>query len=168
MALIVLVSNARSSLPSFLVPSRECTAEMEFSPAFPPMDSLIPPCTLISVQVIPGSMYGDGEMLLPRNSYFLPRPDNVKPNGLTSKLACSIPKQMVSHDTRLDGVSDALADPTKRAMLRNLASKNQSIGELAAPFTMTFPAASISACLNCRTGWPDSTRARPQVKQNHL
>jgi DNA-binding transcriptional ArsR family regulator len=49
---------------------------------------------------------------------------------------------MVSHDTRLDSIFHALADPTRRAMLRSLASKNQSIGELAVPFTMTFPAAS--------------------------
>jgi DNA-binding transcriptional ArsR family regulator len=49
---------------------------------------------------------------------------------------------MVSHDIRLDGIFHALADPTRRAMLRSLASKNQSIGELAVPFTMTFPAAS--------------------------
>jgi DNA-binding transcriptional ArsR family regulator len=42
----------------------------------------------------------------------------------------------------LDRVFQALADPTRRAMLRRLAKTEQSIGELAAPFSMTFAAAS--------------------------
>jgi DNA-binding transcriptional ArsR family regulator len=42
----------------------------------------------------------------------------------------------------LDRVFQALADPTRRAMLRRLAKSEQSIGELAAPFRMTFAAAS--------------------------
>lgn len=42
----------------------------------------------------------------------------------------------------LDRTFHALADPTRRAMLRRLASGEQSIGELAAPFTMSFAAAS--------------------------
>jgi DNA-binding transcriptional ArsR family regulator len=42
----------------------------------------------------------------------------------------------------LDRVFQALADPTRRAMLRRLAKSEQSIGELAAPFSMTFAAAS--------------------------
>jgi len=42
----------------------------------------------------------------------------------------------------LDRVFQALADPTRRAMLRRLAKREQSIGELAAPFRMTFAAAS--------------------------
>jgi DNA-binding transcriptional ArsR family regulator len=42
----------------------------------------------------------------------------------------------------LDRVFQALADPTRRAMLRRLAKSEYSIGELAAPFTMTFAAAS--------------------------
>src|ERR1700688_1037084 len=42
----------------------------------------------------------------------------------------------------LDRVFRALADPTRRAMLRRLAKSEQSIGELAAPFSMTFAAAS--------------------------
>jgi DNA-binding transcriptional ArsR family regulator len=42
----------------------------------------------------------------------------------------------------LDRVFHALADPTRRAMLRRLAKSEQSIGELAAPFSMTFAAAS--------------------------
>jgi len=42
----------------------------------------------------------------------------------------------------LDRVFQALADPTRRAMLRRLAKSERSIGELAAPFSMTFAAAS--------------------------
>jgi DNA-binding transcriptional ArsR family regulator len=42
----------------------------------------------------------------------------------------------------LDGVFHALADPTRRAMLRRLAGGERSVGELAEPFAMTFAAAS--------------------------
>jgi DNA-binding transcriptional ArsR family regulator len=42
----------------------------------------------------------------------------------------------------LDAVFRALADPTRRAMLRTLAAGEQNIGELAAPFSMSFAAAS--------------------------
>lgn len=42
----------------------------------------------------------------------------------------------------LDGVFHALADPTRRAMLRSLADGERNIGELAAPFAMSFAAAS--------------------------
>jgi DNA-binding transcriptional ArsR family regulator len=43
---------------------------------------------------------------------------------------------------RLDAVFHALADPTRRQMLRRLAERESSIGELAAPFNMTFAGAS--------------------------
>jgi DNA-binding transcriptional ArsR family regulator len=43
---------------------------------------------------------------------------------------------------KLDGVFRALADPTRRAMLRALAPGECTIGDLAAPFDMTFAAAS--------------------------
>jgi DNA-binding transcriptional ArsR family regulator len=52
---------------------------------------------------------------------------------------------MVKHQLRaatLDHTFHALADPTRRAMLRRLARGEQSIGELAAPFSMSFAAAS--------------------------
>jgi DNA-binding transcriptional ArsR family regulator len=42
----------------------------------------------------------------------------------------------------LDAVFGALADPTRRAMLRTLAAGEHPIGELAAPFQMSFAAAS--------------------------
>jgi DNA-binding transcriptional ArsR family regulator len=44
--------------------------------------------------------------------------------------------------TALDGVFRALADPTRRAMLRTLADGERNIGQLAAPFAMSFAAAS--------------------------
>ena len=50
---------------------------------------------------------------------------------------------MVSQEpASLDRVFHALADPTRRAMLRSLASGQRNISELAAPFSMSFAAAS--------------------------
>lgn len=43
---------------------------------------------------------------------------------------------------RLDAVFGALADPTRRAMLRHLARTEHTVGELAAPFDMSLAAAS--------------------------
>ncbi|HLY55150.1 MAG TPA: metalloregulator ArsR/SmtB family transcription factor [Stellaceae bacterium] len=45
-------------------------------------------------------------------------------------------------DQALDSVFHALADPTRRAMLRSLAAGERKIGDLAAPFRMSFAAAS--------------------------
>jgi DNA-binding transcriptional ArsR family regulator len=42
----------------------------------------------------------------------------------------------------LDRVFHALADPTRRAMLRSLAMGERSVGELAAPFAMSLAGAS--------------------------
>jgi DNA-binding transcriptional ArsR family regulator len=42
----------------------------------------------------------------------------------------------------LDSVFHALADPTRRAMLRSLAGGERNIGQLAQPFAMSFAAAS--------------------------
>jgi DNA-binding transcriptional ArsR family regulator len=44
--------------------------------------------------------------------------------------------------TRLDATFLALADPTRRAILARLAQSEASVGELAAPFSMTQPAIS--------------------------
>lgn len=41
----------------------------------------------------------------------------------------------------LDRIFHALADPTRRAMLRHLADGEYSVGELAEPFDMSFAAA---------------------------
>ena len=43
---------------------------------------------------------------------------------------------------RLDAVFHALADPTRRAMLRSLAAEPRSVGDLAAPYRMSLAAAS--------------------------
>lgn len=43
---------------------------------------------------------------------------------------------------RLDAVFHALADPTRREMLRTLAARERTVGELAAPFRMSLAAAS--------------------------
>jgi|SRR6185369_11098480 DNA-binding transcriptional ArsR family regulator len=45
-------------------------------------------------------------------------------------------------ENRLDTVFRALADPTRRGMLANLALGEKSIGELAEPFAMSFAGAS--------------------------
>jgi DNA-binding transcriptional ArsR family regulator len=49
---------------------------------------------------------------------------------------------VVQNPTSLDRVFHALADPTRRAMLRSLASGQRTISELAAPFSMSFAGAS--------------------------
>jgi DNA-binding transcriptional ArsR family regulator len=47
-----------------------------------------------------------------------------------------------SYPHRLDTVFQALADPTRRGMLASLALGEKSIGELAAPYEMSFAGAS--------------------------
>src|SRR5436309_13961498 len=47
-----------------------------------------------------------------------------------------------TRDARLDAVFSALADPTRRRLLGRLSRGTASIGELAAPFSMTLPAVS--------------------------
>lgn len=50
---------------------------------------------------------------------------------------------MVEHDSHtLDTVFHALGDATRRAMLGELAAGERTVGELAAPFTMSLAAAS--------------------------
>jgi DNA-binding transcriptional ArsR family regulator len=49
---------------------------------------------------------------------------------------------MVQEQASLDDIFHALADPTRRAMLATLASGPSAIGTLAAPFAMSFAAAS--------------------------
>ena len=46
------------------------------------------------------------------------------------------------NEPALDSVFHALSDPTRRAMLAQLATGERNIGELAAPFAMSFAAAS--------------------------
>jgi DNA-binding transcriptional ArsR family regulator len=49
---------------------------------------------------------------------------------------------MVERGAHLDAVFHALADPTRRAMLGQLAERGLTIGELATPFRMSFAGAS--------------------------
>jgi DNA-binding transcriptional ArsR family regulator len=49
---------------------------------------------------------------------------------------------MVERSARLDAVFHALADPTRRAMLGQLAERELTVGELATPFHMSFAGAS--------------------------
>jgi DNA-binding transcriptional ArsR family regulator len=49
---------------------------------------------------------------------------------------------MVEYNTRLDLVFHALADPTRREMLRRLAGRKHTVSELAEPFAMSLAAAS--------------------------
>ena len=49
---------------------------------------------------------------------------------------------MVEHHAELDAVFRALADPTRRAMLRDLARAPRTIGELAAPHAISLAGAS--------------------------
>lgn len=46
------------------------------------------------------------------------------------------------HSRRLDALFHALADPTRRAMLQQLAQQPHNVGDLAAPFAMSLAAAS--------------------------
>lgn len=43
---------------------------------------------------------------------------------------------------KLDSIFHALADPTRRKMLRSLSAQEHTVSELAAPFTMSLAAAS--------------------------
>jgi DNA-binding transcriptional ArsR family regulator len=49
---------------------------------------------------------------------------------------------MVERSVNLDNVFRALGDPTRRAMLRRLATQERTVGELAEPFRMSLAAAS--------------------------
>jgi DNA-binding transcriptional ArsR family regulator len=49
---------------------------------------------------------------------------------------------MVEQFAHLDAVFHALADPTRRAMIGQLAERELTIGELATPFSMSFAGAS--------------------------
>jgi DNA-binding transcriptional ArsR family regulator len=55
---------------------------------------------------------------------------------------CSFNQMVSQPPANLDKVFHALADPTRRAMLRSLATGERSVGELAAPFAMSLAGAS--------------------------
>jgi DNA-binding transcriptional ArsR family regulator len=50
--------------------------------------------------------------------------------------------RLEANDRTLNAVFAALADPTRRAIVRRLASGEATVGELAQPFTMSFQAVS--------------------------
>ncbi|HEY1779169.1 MAG TPA: metalloregulator ArsR/SmtB family transcription factor [Roseiarcus sp.] len=47
---------------------------------------------------------------------------------------------MLNHEAPLDGTFQALADPTRRAMVERLAQGPATVGELKAPLPMSLPA----------------------------
>jgi DNA-binding transcriptional ArsR family regulator len=61
------------------------------------------------------------------------------PVALQAAKEAAMFNQMV--EQQLDRVFSALSDPTRRAMLRRLASGERTVGELAQPFAMSFAAA---------------------------
>ena len=60
---------------------------------------------------------------------------------------------MAQYSSQLDAVFQALADPTRRAVLARLGTGPASIGELAAPFEMTLPSFMKHIRYLENTGW---------------
>lgn len=62
---------------------------------------------------------------------------------LTARTSCETINQMVNRSTTvLDGLFGALADPTRRAIVRRLRRGEASVSEIAAPLPMSAPAVS--------------------------
>lgn len=70
---------------------------------------------------------------------------------------------MAQYSSTLDGAFQALADPTRRAVLGRLGSGPASIGELAAPFDMALPSFMKHIHYLEKTGWV-STRKTGRVR----
>jgi DNA-binding transcriptional ArsR family regulator len=66
----------------------------------------------------------------------MPAPDR---RLLTEATAGTIVRYMPNQSTRLDGVFQALADPTRRAVLERLSGGPATTSELARPFRMALP-----------------------------
>ena len=60
---------------------------------------------------------------------------------------------MAEYSAQLDGMFQAIADPTRRAVLSRLGTGPASIGELAAPFDMALPSFMKHIRYLERTGW---------------
>src|SRR5882757_4341032 len=60
---------------------------------------------------------------------------------------------MAKYSPQLDGVFQALADPTRRAVLDRLGTGSASIGELAEPFSMALPSFMKHVHYLEKTGW---------------
>jgi DNA-binding transcriptional ArsR family regulator len=66
---------------------------------------------------------------------------------------------MAYHSARLDGIFQALADPTRRAVLQRLGRGPASISELAEPFDMALPSFMKHIRLLEESGWIQSSKA---------
>jgi DNA-binding transcriptional ArsR family regulator len=66
---------------------------------------------------------------------------------------------MEHYQERLDGVFQALADPTRRAVLGRLGRGPASISELAAPFDMALPSFMKHIRLLEESGWISTRKA---------
>jgi DNA-binding transcriptional ArsR family regulator len=60
---------------------------------------------------------------------------------------------MANYSVRLDGIFQALADPTRRAVLQRLSRGSASISELAEPFDMALPSFMKHIRLLEDSGW---------------
>lgn len=69
-------------------------------------------------------------------------PDFIFHQTVDNQSGRRIFNHMVDKSSRLDAVFGALSDPTRRAMLRDLAARPRTIGELAAPFDISLAGAS--------------------------
>jgi DNA-binding transcriptional ArsR family regulator len=65
---------------------------------------------------------------------------------------------MAYHSLRLDGIFQALADPTRRAVLQRLGKGPASISELAEPFDMALPSFMKHIRLLEESGWIQSSK----------
>lgn len=70
------------------------------------------------------------------------RQEKYSTKWLTIEWQGRIFNHMVEYQDPLDTVFHALADPTRRAMLRSLAAEPRKVGELAHPFAISLAAAS--------------------------
>ena len=66
---------------------------------------------------------------------------------------------MAQYSVQLDGVFQALADPTRRAILERLGAGSASIGELAVPFDMALPSFMKHVRFLEATGWITTHKA---------
>ena len=90
-----------------------------------------------------------------------------QPPGFTIASAVAIVNQMVEHGSReLDAVFHAPAHDARRTMLRRLAGRELTVGELAAPLDMSLPAASKHLQVLRRAGLVQRTgRGRRNVRR---
>ncbi len=65
-------------------------------------------------------------------------------------------------EQRLDETFTALADPTRRRMLADLAGGEKSVGQLAAPYRMSFAGASKHIAVLARAGLVERRKAGRQ------